>query len=65
MPRLTEVGDKIFLVRNTPNPILLRGGSEEDPGGCRLNLVWDCYVHGVMGGEPWGNRKSARTIRIC
>jgi Heterokaryon incompatibility protein (HET) len=65
VPPLAEVGDKIFLVRNAPKPILLREGSEEDPEGCKLNLVGDCYVHGVMGGELWDNGETATTIRIC
>ncbi|KAI4184727.1 MAG: hypothetical protein L6R41_004543 [Letrouitia leprolyta] len=46
-PFSLQVGDSIWLVPGSEVLIVLRKGS----GANRYELVGDCYVHGLMGGE--------------
>ncbi|KAJ4136499.1 hypothetical protein NW768_004113 [Fusarium equiseti] len=53
-----EVGDEVWIVRGCPTPLVLRRVGEE------LNLVGECYVHGVMRGEAVGDDTKWEKIQI-
>lgn len=58
VPRATEGGDKIVLLKGSRVPVVLR----EAAG--KWIVVGDCYVHGVMFGESW-KEDCCREFLIC
>ncbi|KAK0616356.1 heterokaryon incompatibility protein-domain-containing protein [Immersiella caudata] len=50
-PREMQVGDRVFLVRGSRTPLVLR------PRGDQWELVGDCFVRGIMQGEAFDEAK--------
>ena len=48
-PGIAEPGDRIVLLRGGRLPFVLR-----ERGDKTWELIGDCYVHGIMAGEKWG-----------
>ncbi|KAF2964103.1 hypothetical protein GQX73_g9476 [Xylaria multiplex] len=48
-PRLTKEGDRVFLVKGSRAPLMLR----PRPQNGKWELLGDCYVHGIMQGEAF------------
>jgi hypothetical protein len=52
-----EVGDKVFVVRGSSVPLVLRPVTKSSRKGVgnstRYTLVGRAYVHGIMDGEMW------------
>ncbi|KAI9925744.1 hypothetical protein MW887_005550 [Aspergillus wentii] len=49
-----HIGDRVVVFHGAKVPFLLRP-SEERPGAYRA--VGECYIHGIMGGEAWGEEE--------
>jgi hypothetical protein len=55
---VVRVGDKVIIIQGCEVPYVFR-----PLGGRQYSLISDCYVHGVMYGEAWDQRK-AQDIEI-
>ncbi|KAI0468437.1 heterokaryon incompatibility protein-domain-containing protein [Xylaria cf. heliscus] len=59
-PRLTWDGDRVFLVKGSRTPLLLRPQPQEG----KWELLGDCYVHGIMQGEAFDETKCGEVVVI-
>ncbi|KAI8635512.1 heterokaryon incompatibility protein-domain-containing protein [Xylariaceae sp. FL1651] len=59
-PRLTGEGDRVFLVKGSRAPLLLR----PQPQNGKWELLGDCYVHGIMQGEAFDETKCETFVVI-
>ena len=46
-PAVTQLGDRISLLKGLKAPVVLR------PKGEAWELVGECYIHGIMNGEAF------------
>jgi hypothetical protein len=68
VPDMAVVGDRVFLVSGCTVPFVLQ---PQDPAGADgpYALVRECYIHGVMEGEPidvgGDGPASWKPVRLC
>jgi hypothetical protein len=60
VPRETLVGDEIWLLKGGRVPVVLRPVI----GTAGRELIGDCYMHGVMYGEAFGNDKCEQVLIV-
>jgi len=63
VPRETRVGDRVALVKGGDIPLVIRpcgDSADVNSGGVQWTLVGDSYVHGVMYGEFWDERRCGK-----
>lgn len=54
LPKLTEIGDKLAILKGGRVPVILRAG---DDGS--MEFIGEAYVHGIMDGEAFKEDKCA------
>ncbi|KAI3323029.1 heterokaryon incompatibility protein-domain-containing protein [Xylariaceae sp. AK1471] len=59
-PRLTQEGDRVFLVKGSRTPLLLRPQQQNGT----WELLGDCYVHGIMQAEAFDETKCETFVVI-